>query len=295
MPKKIPIATGKKWLVLLDAGETEAQIARKESHDPRTVKRAIEEARRDRDLTAIRIEALKNAYRRHQDRLLDVLGTAKNYLTPPPQELGLRAPGTQQPERFEVLGCEVVCSDSEAPSVIFEMKESLLWQLLREHLSGDSLWGEFARWKLAVGRLVEVHLELNENTRRVLEETTGLNVGEALQIEGVHQVYRLAVEEAVEDRGTLTGAADHLEVDDGSVKILMRRDQVGWSLGEGTTLLKDVGQALVELSKSDEVLLLRSAQRRAVDLAETVEQTIELIQAGWYIPGKCRACERFRQ
>ena len=66
MPKKTPPADGLRWLDRLEAGETEAAIAKKLRKDLRTVRGAIERARRHRDMNAVQRDALLNAFSRHQ-------------------------------------------------------------------------------------------------------------------------------------------------------------------------------------------------------------------------------------
>ena len=87
MPNQTPIAVAKKWLERSDEGETEAQIARSESKDPRTVRGAIERVRRERDLALVRRDILRESYRRHLDELLDMLDNLNGVVGPPPDEL----------------------------------------------------------------------------------------------------------------------------------------------------------------------------------------------------------------
>ena len=86
MPKKTPIAIAKKWLERAEEGETEAQIARLERKDLRTVKGAIERVRRERDLALVRSDTLRDSYRRHLDELLDMLDDLNGVVGPPPDE-----------------------------------------------------------------------------------------------------------------------------------------------------------------------------------------------------------------
>ena len=105
------MSVAKKWLERLEEGSTEAQIARSEKKDLRTVKSAIERARNEQDMALVRREILKEAYRRHIDDMLEILRRLDRLLVPPPDELPLRHPGADQSKIWDVCNCNVVYAD----------------------------------------------------------------------------------------------------------------------------------------------------------------------------------------
>ena len=291
MPKKTPLSHARKWLERLEAGETEAQIARSERKDPRTVTRAMEEVRRERDMSAIRREALKEAFRRHQDQLLDLLANVQGSLELSPQDINLLAPGSRQPEVIRVLGNKVRTSIDSEPKVTTRAEDSLPWQLLREHLVGDPLWRQWEAWKRALYRIVQSHLALSDAVADALSRS----VKSSMPPESAHQVYRLAIEEAVSASGTLAAAAGSVEIDDATDQVSLYSDDVSWSFGKGPELLQELRDVMTSLAESNEVVLLRSAYQATSDASRSVRQTVDLIRAGWYVPGKCQACDRLKR
>jgi len=51
MSRKIPMVTKKQWLKEYEEGKSQSAIATKYRRDIRTIKKGIEEARRERDIT----------------------------------------------------------------------------------------------------------------------------------------------------------------------------------------------------------------------------------------------------
>lgn len=301
MPKQTPIAVAKRWLERSEEGETEAQIARSERKDQRTVRGAIERVRRERDLALVRRDALRDSYRRHLDDLLDMLDNLNGVIGPPPDELPLRHPGSQQPVEWSLCGCRVICAGTENPQVICPLEDKLIFRLLREHLQGDQLWRYFDAWKRQLGQVVESYLRLSERTKTELEDITGLRIGSAdesgnhITPEGAHLIYRFALQEAIEGKGVLVQEANFIleDGDDGIVQY--GEGGARWTLGKGPGLYDRLKETLRALSGSTEVERIRNSRVKMDEAAQQAKEIIALIRAGWHVPGKCRACERMKQ
>ena len=301
MPKITPIAVAKKWLERLDEGETEAQIARSEGKDLRTVRGAIEKGRRERDMAVVRKDTLSESYRRHLDDMLTTLANLNSLIGSPPDELPLRYPGSQQPTEWRLAGCKVICNGTESPQVVCSLEETLVFKLLREHLKGDQLWKHYAAWKTQLGQVVESHLRLSEKTKTGLEKSTKLLIGisdekgDHITPEGAHLAYRFAVKEAAETKGVLAQHEDALfeEGEDGIVQYDM--DGVRWMMGKGPGLHDQLKGVMQRLPGSPEVERLRNSRVKMEEAAQQSTEIIALIRAGWYVPGKCRVCERMKQ
>ena len=63
MPKMIPIMEKREWLSLYEQGRSEAVIARDKHRDLNVIKRGIQEARNERNLSLAQSEMLKDALR----------------------------------------------------------------------------------------------------------------------------------------------------------------------------------------------------------------------------------------
>ena len=73
MPKKISIIDKREWLRLDEEGKSEAWIAKEKKRNIRTIKKGIEDARRERDAQLARSELLRGALRNHQDHMLALI------------------------------------------------------------------------------------------------------------------------------------------------------------------------------------------------------------------------------
>lgn len=301
MPKQTPNAVAKKWLERAEEGETEAQIARLESKDLRTVKGAIERVRRERDLAFVRRDTLRDSYRRHLDELLGMLDVLNGIVGPPPDDLPLNYPGSQQPEEWSLCSCKVICTGTRDTEVMCPVEEKLIFSLLKEHLKGDQLWRHFDAWKTQLGQMVESYLRLSERTKTRLEKITGLRISTGDQKEhhitpeGAHLIYRFALQEALKRKRVLAEEANITLEDGDDGLVLCYEDGVTWTLGRGPGLSGRLLETLRELSGDTEVARIRNTRVKMGEAARQIKEIIELIRAGWHVPGKCRACERMKQ
>lgn len=84
MPRKVSMVTKKQWLTEYDEGKTQISIANEHKRDVRTIKKGIEDARRERDITFARAELLKEALRKHNSDLMSLLEQLMIVLQPLP-------------------------------------------------------------------------------------------------------------------------------------------------------------------------------------------------------------------
>ena len=190
-----------------------------------------------------------------------------------------------------MLGNTVRTSIDSEPKVTTRAEGSLLWQLLREHLAGDPLWRQWEGWKRALARVVQSHLALSD----AVADALSTSVTSSMPPESAHQVYRLAIEEAVSAPGTLAAAARSVAIDEATDQVSLYRDEMLWTFGRGAELLHELRDAMTSLAESNEVVLLRSAYQAAANASRSARETLDLIRAGWYVPGKCQACDRLKR
>lgn len=298
MPKKISLAQGRRWLERFDDGETEAQIARRESRDPRTVKKAISEARNERDMSTIRRETLRDAFRHHQDdllRTLDLLGDLARL--PAPTDLKLKHPGATQSSEWSLNDCVIERSESGDVTVTWDNESALMFALLQEHLPGEGVWKQFLSHKRILGQITRAHLDLSDEVKRVLEDATGLEIGLArsdtdhVTTEGAHLIYRLATQQALGDPEGLSTAQAALSTSDDPTTVQMDEGGVTWTLGKGTCLV-DLKQAMDQISKSREISDMKNRYQHFEESSQALGDSIGLIRAGWFVPGQCQVCRR---
>ena len=137
MPKKIPLAAKETWLKEADEGATVAKIARQHRHDPRTVEKGLEEARRLQMAGNVHRELLADGIRSHQGQLFSIMEQVIAAVAPLPTLLPLPYPSVTQPEVIHFDGFRIGDLKSPDPQVILNIEDEFMWKLLGAHL-----WGE---------------------------------------------------------------------------------------------------------------------------------------------------------
>ncbi len=150
MSKKISIREKKKWLEMFEEGLTEVQIARKTEHDPRTITKGIEEASKKTRLASTEAEILRNAFFKHQDQLTGILKNIVEMLVLPPYNLHLRETSEGILASIPLSGALLKSISKEQMILEIQNEAKLEWELLKEHLKQDKLWGYIKQWHKAM-------------------------------------------------------------------------------------------------------------------------------------------------
>ena len=150
MSKKISIREKKKWLDLFEQGLTEVQIARKTGRDSRTIAKGIEEASKKMRLASTEAEMLRNALIKHQDQLTGILKNIIEMLVLPPYDLKLREESEGILAPIPLSGALLKHISKEQMILEIQNKNKLEWELLKEHLKQDKLWGYIKQWRDAM-------------------------------------------------------------------------------------------------------------------------------------------------
>jgi hypothetical protein len=181
MPKKFSIAAKKEWLERYESGKSEVSIAKESKCDARTVKKGIEEARRERDAQIARTELFKNALLNHQERLLDKLKEILANLKVPPKDWA--------PLSWYRNGESIFSEDNRSmargqshevyPTVTdagdqFDMVEDML----KQHLRNDKLWKILARHEKAYASHRLERIALQRKVVALLQKETGYKLEE---------------------------------------------------------------------------------------------------------------------
>ncbi len=135
---------------MFEQGQTEVQIARKTGHDPRTIVKGIEEASKERRLASTEAEMLRNALFKHQDQLTGLLKNIMEMLVLPPYDLKLREESKGILAPIPLTGAILKHIPKEQMVLDIYDEEKLEWELLKEHLKQDKLWGYIKQWHDAI-------------------------------------------------------------------------------------------------------------------------------------------------
>ncbi len=150
MSKKISIQEKKKWLDMFEQGLTEVQIARKTGRDSRTIVKGIEEASKEKRLASTEAEMLRNALFKHQDQLTWLLKHIVEMLVLPPYDLKLREESEGILAPVPLSGALLKQISKEQMILEIHNEDKLEWELLKEHLKQDKLWGYIKQWRDAM-------------------------------------------------------------------------------------------------------------------------------------------------
>jgi len=146
LPRKFSGSDKNTWLELFDRGKSEKQIAKEDAQcDTRTIKKGIDQARRVRIAREAQVELVKDALRNHQNDLLRTMEGIKAELQVPPPDLAVPGELEKLSSPVPVAGVTVRYAPQEGPTVVFQRDDSIMWELLGEHLKRTRTWTRHSR------------------------------------------------------------------------------------------------------------------------------------------------------
>jgi hypothetical protein len=169
MSRKISIKDKKEWLAMLEAGKTEAQIAKAKKRDPRTIARGIEEAIKARRITNIEDDILRKAIIDHQAQLMDVLKEIVSILVMPPDVLELREEKDGTLADIPISGGLVKTFTEDQMGLELHVEKKLEWELLQEHLKQEKIWDYLRQWRSALLHYVMAEWQFKKVIKKLLE------------------------------------------------------------------------------------------------------------------------------
>lgn len=299
MPKKIPITQMREWLDSYERGKSEASIAKAAKRDVRTIKRGIEQTRRERDAQTAKAELLKDALRNHQHDLMNIIGGILLALELPTLDLSLprelrndsptRLPGAIAHYRHLQQRC----------AVVFESEESTLWELLQEHLRRDPMWKALDQWKKAMEEHICSRIVLKAKIPLLLKQKTDLKLIESSSEQGLYLNLRVAMPRLYEV--TLRDALGIQYGDDPERAITANVEDgtVRWSNapmaivpGKEVECRKNILEVVEDLKSSAKANDIATTYRRVNDATAEARKVVEEIKLLGFIPGQCRVCKR---
>lgn len=296
MPRKFSAIEKRKWLELYDSSKTEFWIAENEAHcDPRTVKKGIEEARRERDAHIAQVELLKEALRKHQDALLGIINDLLSALVVPPPNLQFEWQGDDSPLRIQLAGAVASYEREIGCTVIPYAEDKPMWELLREHLKRDRMWSVLARWEEALATHLEARVALKRKAATLLEKKTGLKV-EPTQITyiesfAVELFYEVTLNRALLIPDTRNPEENIRASGDGYVLYLNSRI-ANTEEGKEEECVKGMLEAFKDLQASPEAKEAVATYSEAQKSTDSARRAVEEISLLGLVTGRCRVCSR---
>jgi hypothetical protein len=303
MPKKISIIEKRAWLEEYESGKPELEIAKSKSRDTRTVKKALDDARRDRDARYARSELMKEALCSHQDALkkeltglIRSLESHRDDFAPLSWNQGAKSVFTWA-GGVEDLGYIPGISASRRNSNIRAASPAV--DLLRQHLRNDKVRSILAQWEKAYIAHITARVSLQRKVVAMLRQKTRYDVFDRPPESPPYLFSYTAGSVLYQDIVCLAlglHTKSDLEQDivtdsqDGTVKY--HNSILARAPGDERSCRDHILEAYRELLKAYEYRLVESSYRELDKLAVKARQAAEDIVLLGYIPGQCRVCQR---
>jgi len=152
-----------------------------EHRDLNVIKRGIRDAKNERNLSLAQAEILRGALRQHHAGLLAVLNNIFSAIVLPPADLELpRRPGNME-KSIMLTSAQISYDTQKGLFVSLTDEDTINWQLLREHLKRDRLWGKLEKWKKAIVEHIKARINLRLKAQMLLESNTGFRVIDVIE------------------------------------------------------------------------------------------------------------------
>jgi hypothetical protein len=302
MPRKFSIADKHRWLEKYESGKSESSIANESKCDMRTIRRGIEEARRERDAQAARIDLLKQAVLKHQQSLLDKLGEILSALTVPTEDWavlswhgnGESILGENDLDTEDSLGDEV-SEDLKDSNVHVDMVEGML----RQHLRTDKLWKILARREQIYASHRLARIALQRKVVNLLEEETGYKLEAGGDVPPPFLCsyttgdlfYRMTLRRAFGDYKN-NAWQDEIIVDPSADYVKYRNLILAEVPDKADECRKKLLDAFRKMKTLPEVTRVVTTYTELEESTFRAKRAIEEIRLLGLVPGQCKVCRR---
>jgi hypothetical protein len=296
MPKIIPMTELREWLNYYESGKSVASIAKQASRNTRTVKKGIEDARRERDGHGVRAQLIKEALVRHQGQLLGLLDDVLLALVLPAPDLRLDIP-------VPLSKAQVTYDPQRGLIAVLDIENTPQWPLLVEHLRRDPVSGKLILWRKALTEHIQARRALRDKVESLLREETGLplikdastppKVGYITPV-AVELVYRTAL-----DRGLGNQSAGKTELEgrlmvtaDGRVKDRQTDSTLVDTPKKAKERRLGMLKAFAGLEESDQIKEVTKTHETLKEYTIKARRAVEQISMLGLVAGQCAICAR---
>ena len=301
MPKKYKPEQKRQWLQYREQGKSDKWIANYVKCDVRTVVKGIDEAIREREAGAARIQLMKDKIGEHQTALVVVLDGIVSMLELPPYNLEIRKEPNGHVAPIPLSGALVKPSEENELFLVIHEEDSLKWELLKEHLKGDKLWRMINRWRGPFLEHIKARVALLDAAQRLLEEETGLKLiksaNEVPEKGGLFPVavkvfYELAICQALGVKNGTNLEERLIGMPDGYFRNGPGGTEYAYAPGFQDECKEKILVALNKLHNSQEKKQVISSYVEAGKITEETKRVAEEISLMRWLPGRCRVCKR---
>jgi len=301
MPRKVPIVEKREWLSDYESGKSEASIASKARRDVRTVKKGVEEARRERDAHLARADLIKESLRGHNQRLLSLIRELMPALIPLPSNQVI--PWSENPtaDSIAVAGGLVRYETWPKPKVLsitLDVETKVEWGYVQEHLKRDRFGLMLGQWKKALVSHFEARMAMKRKLTELLKEKTGYQLASrpvnapCLYTSSADILLKPTIEWLLEPEVT-RNPAENINIDPDNEEVRYSYGTaVAYAPGATQKCRDNIISALNELKTSQEAKNVIDTYGPNVDSATKARRSAEEIDMMGLVPGQCRICQR---
>jgi hypothetical protein len=302
MPRKFSIADKRKWLEEYETGKSESSIATASRCDIRTIRKGIEEARRERDAQAARIDLLRQAVSKHQETLLHKLGEMLSALTMPPHDWAVLSWHGNEESIFNDsdLNTEDSLEDEASEGLSDSVVQiDMVEDMLRQHLRNDKLWKILGRREQIYASHRLARIALQRKVVNLLEDETGYKLEDRDDVPPPFLYsyttgdlfYRMALVRAFGDSKN-DAWQDEIVVDTSGNYVTYRSWTLADTPGKATKCRKSLLEALRKMQLLPEVARVVNTYKELEESTFKAKQAIEEIRLLGLVPGVCKICRR---
>jgi len=301
VPKKYKPEQKRQWLQYREQGKSDKWIANYVKCDVRTVLKGIDEAIREREAGAARIQLMKDKIGEHQTALVVVLDGIVSMLELLPYNLEIRKEPNGHVAPIPLSGALVKPSEENELILVIHEEDSLKWELLKEHLKGDKLWRMINRWRGPFLEHIKTRVALLDTAQRLLEKETGLKLIKSaneipdkggLFLVAVKVFYELAICQALGVKNGTNLEERLIGTPDDYVRNGPGGTGYAYAPGFRDECKEKILVALNKLHNSQEKKQVISSYIEARKITEETKRVAEEISLMRWLPGRCRVCKR---
>lgn len=301
MAKKYKPEQKRQWLQYREQGRSDKWIANYVKCDVRTVVKGIDEAIREREAGAARVQLMKDKIGEHQTALVVVLDGIVSMLELPSYNLEIRKEPNGHVAPIPFSGALVKPNAENELVLVVHEEDSLKWELLKEHLKGDKLWRMINRWRGPFLEHIKARVALLDAAQRLLEKETGLKLIKSaneipdkggLFTVAVKVFYELAICQALGVKNETDLEERLIGTPDGYVRSGPGGTEYAYAPGFQDECKGKILIALNKLHNSQEKKRVISSYIEAEKITEDTKRVAEEISLMRWLPGRCRVCKR---
>jgi len=296
LPRKFTLTDKSRWLELYDQGKSEKFIAREVAHcDVRTVQRGLDEARHAQDARLAQRELIKDALKKHQNELLNVVDELVKAMVPPQPDLYIQWQREDMPQTFSSSGATVEYKGENIWTASLNAENLPIWGPFRDHLKRHQTLRELVLWRRDVVEHLKARVALQKRLVALLEEETGLTVEspgiQCIESIATHELYRIAIRKVL---GYSEGLYTEKDIEVSNAGEVMLKGHLLARVGEGKEerCKNSILMAMKKILESPEAAEVSSTLETLSQDAARIKKRLQEISMVGFLPGKCDICEQ---